>query len=110
MHFINIIFFGGFFMRKRYFLITFAIITIIAGVWVWACKHPFGPGISGMSDVINGGGSGGGGVPAKGWYMNESGGPGYKGQVASEVTNSKICSSKMPGKGIQLWPRQSGRI
>lgn len=48
-------------MRKRYFLITFAIITIIAGVWVWACKHPFGPGISGMSDVINGGG-----VPAKG--------------------------------------------
>ena len=53
-------------MRKRYFLITFAIITIIAGVWVWACKHPFGPGISGMSDVI----SGGGGVPAKGWYMN----------------------------------------
>lgn len=97
-------------MRKRYFLITFAIITIIAGVWVWACKHPFGSGISGISNVINGGGSGGGGVPAKGWYMNESGGPGYKGEVAAEVTNSIIASSRMSPNGIQLWPRQSGNI
>lgn len=32
-------------MRKRYFLITFAIITIIAGVWVLACKHPLGNGL-----------------------------------------------------------------
>ena len=103
MHFINIIFFGGFFMRKRYFLITFAIITIIAGVWVWACKHPFGSGISGISNVINGGG-----VPAKGWYMNESGGPGYKGEVASEVTNTEIVTSRMPPKGILVWNRVVG--
>ncbi|TXJ40521.1 sialidase family protein [Brachyspira aalborgi] len=33
-------------MRKRYFLITFAIITIIAGVWVLACKHPLGNGLT----------------------------------------------------------------
>ena len=32
-------------MRKRYFLITFAIITIIAGVWVLSCKHPLGNGL-----------------------------------------------------------------
>ena len=40
-------------MRKRYFLITFAIITIIAGVWVWACKHPFGPGIPKKVDKVD---------------------------------------------------------
>lgn len=47
-------------MRKRYFLITFAIITIIAGVWVLACKHPTGagsiPGVSNEGSVENGGG------------------------------------------------------
>ena len=40
-------------MRKRYFLITFAIITIIAGVWVLACKHPFGPGIPKKADKVD---------------------------------------------------------
>ena len=48
-------------MRKRYFLITFAIITIIAGVWVWACKHPTGegtiPGVSTKENDGNGGNS-----------------------------------------------------
>ena len=47
-------------MRKRYFLITFAIITIIAGVWVFACKHPTGagsiPGVSNEGSAENGGG------------------------------------------------------
>ena len=47
-------------MRKRYFLITFAIITIIAGVWVLACKHPTGagsiPGVSNEGSAENGGG------------------------------------------------------
>ena len=89
-------------MRKRYFLITFAIITIIAGVWVWACKHPFGPGISGMSDVINGGG-----VPAKGWYMNESGGPGYKGEILYG-TNVMIPSKQSKYGGGQVYPKNSG--
>lgn len=86
-------------MRKRYFLITFAIITIIAGVWVWACKHPFGPGIS---DVINGGG-----VPAKGWYMNESGGPGYKGEILYG-TNVMIPSKQSKQGGGQVYPKNSG--
>lgn len=46
-------------MRKRYFLITFAIITIIAGVWVLACKHPTGEGtIPGVSTKENGGNGG----------------------------------------------------
>ncbi|TXJ52063.1 exo-alpha-sialidase [Brachyspira aalborgi] len=48
-------------MRKRYFLITFAIITIIAGVWVLACKHPTGegtiPGVSTKENDGNGGNS-----------------------------------------------------
>lgn len=48
-------------MRKRYFFITFAIITIIAGVWVWACKHPTGegtiPGVSTKENDGNGGNS-----------------------------------------------------
>lgn len=47
-------------MRKRYFLITFAIITIIAGVWVLACKHPTGEGtIPGVSTKENDGNGGG---------------------------------------------------
>lgn len=83
-------------MRKRYFLITFAIITIIAGVWVWACKHPFGPGIS---DVINGGG-----VPAKGWYMSESGGPGYKGDISAQTTNTYITKSTK----VMVFPLKEG--
>ena len=46
-------------MRKRYFLITFAIITIIAGVWVLACKHPTGEGtILGVSTKENDGNGG----------------------------------------------------
>lgn len=48
-------------MRKRYFLITFAIITIIAGVWVLACKHPTAegtiPGVSTKENDGNGGNS-----------------------------------------------------
>ena len=32
-------------MRKRYFFIPLMVIIIIAGVSVWACKHPFGPGL-----------------------------------------------------------------
>ncbi|TXJ46457.1 hypothetical protein, partial [Brachyspira aalborgi] len=48
-------------MRKRYFFITFAIITIIAGVWVLACKHPTGegtiPGVSTKENDGNGGNS-----------------------------------------------------
>ena len=92
-------------MRKRYFFIPLIAISVITGILVWACKHPFGPGISGISDVINGGG---GSVPPKGWYMNESGGPGYKGEVAAEVTNSMIYTSKVAPKGILLWNRQVG--
>ena len=48
-------------MRKIYFLITFAIITIIACVWVLACKHPTGegtiPGVSTKENDGNGGNS-----------------------------------------------------
>ena len=79
-------------MRKRYFLITFAIITIIAGVWVWACKHPFGDGLS----IIN--------IGKKVDYSIEEGGPGYKGEIGKDVTNSIIIPNK-----VEVFPLQSGK-
>ena len=78
-------------MRKRYFLITFAIITIIAGVWVWACKHPFGEGLS----IIN--------IGKKVDYSIEEGGPGYKGEIGKDVTNSIIIPNK-----VQVFPMRDG--
>ena len=92
--------------KSKLFFIPLTMIIII-GILVWACKHPFGPGISGI-DVINGGGGSGGSVPAKGWYMNESGGPGYKGNVEAYVSTNKIVPSRQKPHGGIVWQKQAG--
>lgn len=68
-------------MRKRYFFIPLIIVVIITGVLVWACKHPFGDGLSFIGINNQGGGTG---------YLNETGGPGYKGEIGKDVTNTFI--------------------
>ena len=68
-------------MRKRYFFIPLIIVVIITGVLVWACKHPFGDGLS-FSGINNQGGGTG--------YLKETGGPGYKGEIGKDVTNTFI--------------------
>ena len=47
-------------MRKRYFIITL-IVIIIAGLLVWACKHPLGEGVSGVGNSSDVSGETGGG-------------------------------------------------
>ena len=78
-------------MRKRYFFIPLFSIIVISGVLVWACKHPFGDGLS----IIN--------IGKKVDYSIEEGGPGYKGEIGKEVTNSTIIPNK-----VEVFPLKSG--
>ncbi len=41
-------------MRKRYFFIPLIVIIVIAGVLVWACKHPTGTGIPEIANESSG--------------------------------------------------------
>ena len=75
-------------MRKRYFFIS---IIVISGVLVWACKHPLGEGLS----IIN--------IGKKVDYSIEEGGPGYKGEIGKDVTNSIIIPNK-----VQVFPMRDG--
>lgn len=79
-------------MRKRYFFIPLISIIVISGVLVWACKHPFGEGLS----IIN--------IGKKVDYSIEEGGPGYKGEIGKGVTNSIIIPNK-----VEVFPIQSGK-
>lgn len=79
-------------MRKRYFFIPLIIVVIITGVLVWACKHPFGDGLS----IIN--------IGKKVDYSIEEGGPGYKGEIGKDVTNKIIRPNK-----VEVFPLQSGK-
>ena len=79
-------------MRKRYFFIPLISIIVISGVLVWACKHPFGEGLS----IIN--------IGKKVDYSIEEGGPGYKGEIGKDVTNSIIRPNK-----VEVFPLQSGK-
>ena len=78
-------------MRKRYFFIPLIAIIVISGVLVWACKHPFGEGLS----IIN--------IGKKVDYSIEEGGPGYKGEIGKDVTNSIIIPNK-----VQVFPMRDG--
>ena len=82
-------------MKKRFIFIPLAILIVIAGVLIWACelRHPFGGGLS-FKSSINGNG-----------YLNESGGPGYKGEIKREVTNSYI---KQTSTKVQVFPLKEG--
>ena len=82
-------------MRKRYFFIPLIIVVIITGVLVWACKHPFGEGLSISSINNQGGGTG---------YLKETGGPGYKGEIGKDVTNTFIRPNK-----VLVFPLESAR-
>ena len=78
-------------MRKRYFFIPLISIIVISGVLVWACKHPFGEGLS----IIN--------IGKKVDYSIEEGGPGYKGEIGKDVTNKIIRPDK-----VLVFPMQDG--
>ena len=78
-------------MRKRYFFIPLISIIVISGVLVWACKHPFGEGLS----IIN--------IGKKVDYSIEEGGPGYKGEIGKEVTNKIIIPNK-----VEVFPLKAG--
>ncbi|TKZ22745.1 sialidase family protein, partial [Brachyspira catarrhinii] len=67
-------------MRKRYFFIPLIAIIVISGILMWACKHPLGDGIS-FTNINNQGGGNG---------TIEEGGPGYKGEIGKDVTNTII--------------------
>ena len=82
-------------MSKRYFFIPLIIVVIITGVLVWACKHPFGDGLSFSSINNQGGGTG---------YLNETGGPGYKGEIGKDVTNKFIKPDK-----VLVFPLEAAR-
>ena len=77
-------------MRKRYFFIPLISIIVISGVLIWACKHPFGEGLS----IIN--------IGKKVDYSIEEGGPGYKGEIGKDVTNKIIRPNK-----VEVFPLQS---
>ena len=79
-------------MRKRYFFIPLIAIIVISGVLVWACKHPFGEGLS----IIN--------IGKKVDYSIEEGGPGYKGEIGKDVTNSIIIPNK-----VLVFPLESAK-
>ena len=79
-------------MRKRYFFIPLISIIVISGVLVWACKHPFGEGLS----IIN--------IGKKVDYSIEEGGPGYKGEIGKDVTNKIIKPDK-----VQVFPLEAAR-
>ena len=79
-------------MRKRYFFIPLISIIVISGVLVWACKHPFGEGLS----IIN--------IGKKVDYSIEEGGPGYKGEIGKDVTNKIIRPNK-----VEVFPMRDGK-
>ena len=81
-------------MRKRYFFIPLISIIVISGVLVWACKHPFGEGLS----IIN--------IGKKVDYSIEEGGPGYKGEIDRKVTNSYI---KETSAKVLVFPREEAK-
>lgn len=80
-------------MRKRYFFIPLIAIIVISGILVWACKHPLGDGLS-FSNINNQGGGTG---------TVEEGGPGYKGEIKKEVTNTIIKPEK-----VTVFPMRDG--
>ena len=86
-------------MRKRYLFIPLIAISVITGILVWACKHPFGDGISLSSINKNSSGIGGNG------YLNDEGGPGYKGEISKEVTNSYI---RHTATKVEVFPLKEG--
>ena len=82
-------------MKKRFIFIPLVILIVIAGVLIWACelRHPFGMGLS--AELL----------ASLEPYMSESGGPGYKGEIKREVTNSYITKSTK----VMVFPLQSGK-
>ena len=82
-------------MRKRFIFIPLAILIVIAGVLIWACelRHPFGMGLS--AELLEG----------LGPYMSESGGPGYKGDISAQTTNTYITKSTK----VMVFPLQSAK-
>lgn len=82
-------------MKKRFIFIPLAILIVIAGVLIWACelRHPFGMGLS--AELLEG----------LGPYMSEGGGPGYKGDISAQTTNTYITKSTK----VMVFPLQSGK-
>ncbi|WP_432632103.1 sialidase family protein [Brachyspira sp.] len=92
-------------MRKRYFFIPLAVIIIITGIYIWACKHPWGTGIG---DVKNEGGAVGGWT----WTQNEKG-LGFTGEMTynpkGPAGQGMIPSSRAAGYGgSNVFPRNNG--
>ena len=81
-------------MKKRFIFIPLAILIVIAGVLIWACelRHPFGMGLS--AELLEG----------LGPYMSESGGPGYKGDISAQTTNTYITKSTK----VMVFPLKEG--
>ena len=81
-------------MKKRFIFIPLAILIVIAGVLIWACelRHPFGMGLS--AELLEG----------LGPYMSESGGPGYKGDISPQTTNTYITKSTK----VMVFPLKEG--
>lgn len=92
-------------MRKRYFFIPLAVIILISGVLVWACKHPWGTGIG---EPKNEGGAVGGWT----WTQNEVG-LGFAGSMTYNAKGPQglgmIPSSKnkLYG-GADVFPQKNG--
>lgn len=82
-------------MKKRFIFIPLAILIVIAGVLIWACelRHPFGMGLS--AELL----------ASLEPYMSESGGPGYKGDISAQTTNTYITISTK----VMVFPLQSGK-
>ena len=78
-------------MKKRYFIISIIAIVIVSVFLIWACKHPYGGGL-----VLSLNGD---------WYMSESGGVGYKGNVSKETTNNYITKDKTK---VMVFPLKDG--
>ena len=81
-------------MKKRFIFIPLAILIVIAGVLIWACelRHPFGMGLS--AELLEG----------LGPYMSEGGGPGYKGDISAQTTNTYITKSTK----VMVFPLKEG--
>lgn len=81
-------------MKKRFIFIPLAILIVIAGVLIWACefRHPFGMGLP--PELL----------ASLGPYMNEDGGPGYKGDISPQTTNTYITKSTK----VMVFPLKEG--
>ena len=81
-------------MKKRFIFIPLAILIVIAGVLIWACelRHPFGMGLS--AELL----------ASLEPYMSESGGPGYKGDISAQTTNTYITKSTK----VMVFPLKEG--